>query len=166
MRYTHCAASDRRSIVEGFGFFAQKADLLRQRRQRFAALLELPGGGLCLDALEQRSGGDGSHVGTSAFAVVCQVHTPLGIACPNGIFDQRNLLRGVVDQGGEDLLHEARVVESDVAKLLYVERDGRVDGLHASIVRCCGVRRNRTNPLERAGESPNPVREVPLLYRG
>ena len=97
--------------------------------------------GLLFQASQHGCHGVGADVGARTFAVVRQAHGLLRVLTADGVIQQDDLLRRVVEQGGEHLTHQFVVVQRDVPQLPPVQHGSLIDYMHDLIVLRVGRRR-------------------------
>jgi hypothetical protein len=95
-------------------------------------MADVAGGRIALDLAENGGCALRAEVCAGALAIVGEPGTELRIAFANGIFEQLDLARGVVQKRRKDLAHEVFIVQCYVSELRGVE--DIVDGGHDFIV--------------------------------
>ena len=142
-------------------FYTKAFEFLRQVVQRDRASLEGMVRGLLLEASQDLCHGVGADVGARTLAVVRQAHGLLGVLTADGVIQQDDLLRRVVEQGGEHLTHQFVVVQRDVPQLTPVQHGCLIDYMHDLIVPLEGRRRPSSEALSAPSGLPYLGRATP-----
>ena len=101
--------------------FPQPRHLTRQNLQRLIAILKSAGLRAEFDLLQKFRRPTRPHIGAGAFGIVGQPAAAGRILLPNGRGEPHQLSGRILNQDGEELPHEVRVIQRHLTKLLTVQ---------------------------------------------
>src|ERR1035437_911040 len=115
-------------------FDAEALQFLRQIAEGNCAVREAMACRLLFQPLQHRRHPVGADVGARTLAVVRQPHGFLRVLVADGVIQQGDLFRSVVEQGDEHLAHQFVIVQRNVPQLLPVQHGSSIIYMHVSIV--------------------------------